>query len=120
MRFLEGETLPWYAMRRTELGNRPLICAQAFGEALDLTGWSGSAATRAHLERMLNGCSPCCCASRTCAAGDTRADPFGKTAGHGSSWAASTLRRRRGTPSAWDRMRLRLITSEEWHPEQAG
>jgi hypothetical protein len=35
LRFLEGEILPWYPMRRTELENRPLICAQAFGEALD-------------------------------------------------------------------------------------
>ena len=31
LRFLEGETLPWYAMRRTELANRPLIRAQVFG-----------------------------------------------------------------------------------------
>jgi hypothetical protein len=46
LRFLEGETLPWYGVRRTELANRPLICAQAFGEALALTGWSDSAATR--------------------------------------------------------------------------
>jgi hypothetical protein len=35
LRFLEGEILPWYAMRRTELANRPLICAQAFGETLE-------------------------------------------------------------------------------------
>ena len=40
--FLEGETLPWYAMRRTELANRPLICAQAFGEALVIRGRAGS------------------------------------------------------------------------------
>jgi hypothetical protein len=46
LRFLEGEILPWYGVRRTELANRPLICAQAFGEALALTGWSDSAATR--------------------------------------------------------------------------
>ena len=29
----KARPLPWYAMRRTELGNRLLICAQAFGEA---------------------------------------------------------------------------------------
>jgi hypothetical protein len=58
LRFLEGETLPWYAMRRTELANRPLICAQAFGEALDLTGWSGSAATRSTSTASSNACSP--------------------------------------------------------------
>jgi hypothetical protein len=27
--------MPWYARRRTELANRPLIREQAFGEALD-------------------------------------------------------------------------------------
>jgi hypothetical protein len=34
-RFLEGEILPWFATRRKELANRPLIREQAFGEALD-------------------------------------------------------------------------------------
>jgi hypothetical protein len=28
--------------------------------------------------------APCCCGSRTCGRGRSRADPFGKTAGHGS------------------------------------
>jgi hypothetical protein len=34
-RFLEREILPWYEKRRRELENRPLIRAQAFGEAVD-------------------------------------------------------------------------------------
>jgi hypothetical protein len=34
-RFLEGEVLPWFENRKTELANRPLIREQAFGEALD-------------------------------------------------------------------------------------
>jgi hypothetical protein len=34
-RFLEAEVLPWYENRKKELGNRPLIRKQAFGEALD-------------------------------------------------------------------------------------
>jgi hypothetical protein len=33
--FLETEALLWYAQRRKELENRPLIRAQAFGESLD-------------------------------------------------------------------------------------
>jgi hypothetical protein len=34
-RFLEAELLPWYEKRRQELEYRPLIRAQAFGEAVD-------------------------------------------------------------------------------------
>ena len=36
-RFLESEILLWFATRRKELANRPLIREQAFGEALDPT-----------------------------------------------------------------------------------
>jgi hypothetical protein len=34
-RFIEDEVSPWYEKRRQELQNRPLIRAQAFGEAVD-------------------------------------------------------------------------------------
>ena len=54
----KARPLPWYAMRRTELANRLLICAQAFGEALDLTGWSASAATRPTCTASSTACSP--------------------------------------------------------------
>jgi hypothetical protein len=53
LRFLEGETLPWYAMRRTELSNRPLICAQAFGEALDPGRLKRLGRYEVHLDRKL-------------------------------------------------------------------
>ena len=53
LRFLEGETLPWYAMRRTELANRPLICAQAFGEALDPDRLERLGRYEVHLDRKL-------------------------------------------------------------------
>ena len=51
--FLEGEILPWYAMRRTELANRPLICAQAFGEALDPDRLERLGRYEVHLDRKL-------------------------------------------------------------------
>ena len=47
------------------------------------TSWSGSAATRSISTESSNGCSPCCCASRTFGRGRSRADPFGKTNGAG-------------------------------------
>ncbi|MGH8573462.1 MAG: hypothetical protein ACREX8_12940, partial [Gammaproteobacteria bacterium] len=53
LRFLEGETLPWYAMRRTELANRPLICAQAFGEALEPDRLEPLGRYEVHLDRKL-------------------------------------------------------------------
>ena len=40
-------------MRRTELANRPLICAQAFGEALDPDRLERLGRYEVHLERML-------------------------------------------------------------------
>jgi hypothetical protein len=53
LRFLEGETLPWYGMRRTELANRPLICARAFGEALDPDRLERLGRHEVHLDRKL-------------------------------------------------------------------
>jgi hypothetical protein len=53
LRFLEGEILPWYPMRRTELENRPLICAQAFGEALDPDRLERLGRYEVHLDRKL-------------------------------------------------------------------
>jgi hypothetical protein len=53
LRFLEGEILPWYAMRRTELANRPLICAQAFGEALEPDRLERLGRYEVHLDRKL-------------------------------------------------------------------
>jgi hypothetical protein len=53
LRFLEGEILPWYAMRRTELTNRPLICAHAFGEALDPDRLERLGRYEVHLDRKL-------------------------------------------------------------------
>jgi hypothetical protein len=85
-RFLEGAVLPWFETRKKELANRPLIREQAFGEALDADKLERLGRYEVHLDRKLDGCSPCCCASRTCGRGRSRADPFGKTAGHGA-WA---------------------------------
>jgi hypothetical protein len=53
VRFLEGDILPWYPMRRTELANRPLICAQAFGEALDPDRLERLGRYEVHLDRKL-------------------------------------------------------------------
>ena len=47
------------------------------------TSLSGSAATRSISTESSNGCWPCCCASRTCGRGRSRADPFRKTNGGG-------------------------------------
>jgi hypothetical protein len=52
----------------------PLIREQAFGEALDPTSSSGSAATRCTSIASSNECSPCCCGSRTCDRGRLLAD----------------------------------------------
>jgi hypothetical protein len=77
-RFLETEVLPWFETRKKELANRPLIRDQAFGEALDADKLERSAAMRSISTASSNGCWPCCCASRTCGRGRSRADPFGK------------------------------------------
>jgi len=52
-RFLESEILPWYENRRRELENRPLIRAQAFGEAVDPHRLERLARYEVHLDRKL-------------------------------------------------------------------
>jgi hypothetical protein len=52
-RFLESEILPWYENRRRELENRPLIRAQAFGEAVDPHRLEHLARYEVHLDRKL-------------------------------------------------------------------
>jgi hypothetical protein len=52
-RFLEDEVLPWYEKRRRELENRPLIRAQAFGEAVDPDRLERLARYEVHLDRKL-------------------------------------------------------------------
>lgn len=51
--FLEGEILPWFATRRKELANRPLIREQAFGEALDPDKLERLGRYEVHLDRTL-------------------------------------------------------------------
>lgn len=52
-RFLESEVLPWYEKRRCELDQRPLIRAQAFGEAVDPYRLERLARYEVHLDRKL-------------------------------------------------------------------
>jgi hypothetical protein len=52
-RFLEGEVLPWFEMRKKELANRPLIREQAFGEALDPDKLERLGRYEVHLDRKL-------------------------------------------------------------------
>jgi hypothetical protein len=52
-RFLEAEILPWYDKRRRELEHRPLIRAQAFGEAVDPNRLDRLARYEVHLDRKL-------------------------------------------------------------------
>jgi hypothetical protein len=52
-RFIDKELLPWYAQRRKELENRPLIRAQAFGQSLDPNKLAGLARYEVHLDRKL-------------------------------------------------------------------
>jgi hypothetical protein len=52
-RFLESEVLPWYEKRRRELDHRPLIRAQAFGEAVDPHRLERLARYEVHLDRKL-------------------------------------------------------------------
>lgn len=51
--FIENELLPWYAQRRKELENRPLIREQAFGEAFDPDKLGQLARYEVHLDRKL-------------------------------------------------------------------
>ena len=52
-RFLEAKILPWYEKRRQELAYRPLIRAQAFGEAVDPHRLERLARYEVHLDRKL-------------------------------------------------------------------
>jgi hypothetical protein len=52
-RFLEAEVLPWYEKRRQELEYRPLVRAQAFGEAVDPHRLEHLARYEVHLDRKL-------------------------------------------------------------------
>jgi len=53
LRFLEEKVVPWYQDRRKELENRPLIRAQAFGEALDPDKLERLGRYEVHLDRKL-------------------------------------------------------------------
>lgn len=50
-RFLEGQALPWYENRQRELEIRPVIRAQAFGEAIDPHRLERLARYEVHLDR---------------------------------------------------------------------
>jgi hypothetical protein len=52
-RFLEDEVLPWYEKRRREVKYRPLIRAQAYGEAIDPDRLERFARYEVHLDRKL-------------------------------------------------------------------
>ena len=52
-RFLESEVFPWYEKRELELQCRPLIRAQAFGEAVDPDRLERLARYEVHLDRKL-------------------------------------------------------------------
>lgn len=52
-RFLEGEVLPWYEKQQRELNERPLIRAQAFGDAVDTFQLNSLARYEVHLDRKL-------------------------------------------------------------------
>jgi hypothetical protein len=52
-RFLESEVLPWCEKRQLELDHRPLIRAQAFGEAVDPERLERLARYEVHLDRKL-------------------------------------------------------------------
>jgi hypothetical protein len=50
-RFLESEVIPWYEKRQLELDHRPLIRAQAFGEAVEPERLDRLARYEVHLDR---------------------------------------------------------------------
>jgi hypothetical protein len=52
-RFLEGDVLPWFELRKKELCNRSLIREQAFGEALDPDKLDRLGRYEVHLDRKL-------------------------------------------------------------------
>ena len=51
--FIDRDLRPWYAQRRMELENRPLIRAQAFGQSLDPDKLSRLARYEVQLDRKL-------------------------------------------------------------------
>jgi hypothetical protein len=52
-RFLKSEVLPWYERRQLDLDHRPLIRAQAFGEAVEPDRLERLARYEVHLDRKL-------------------------------------------------------------------
>ena len=52
-RFLASEVSSWYEKRQLELDRRPLIRAQAFGEAVDPNRLERLARYEVHLDRKL-------------------------------------------------------------------
>jgi hypothetical protein len=52
-RFLEDKVMPWYAEQRRRLGYRPLVRAQAFGEAVDPHRLERFGRYETHLDRKL-------------------------------------------------------------------
>jgi hypothetical protein len=52
--------IPAVNPHRHPLSNRPLICEQAFGEALDPAKLERLGRYEVHLDRKLERCSPCC------------------------------------------------------------
>jgi hypothetical protein len=52
-RFLQTKVLPWFETRKKELGNRPLVREQAFGEALDPDKLERLGRYEVHLDRKL-------------------------------------------------------------------
>jgi hypothetical protein len=50
---LEAEVLPWYEKRGQQIDNRPLIRAQAFGEAVNPDQLERLARYEVHLDRKL-------------------------------------------------------------------
>jgi hypothetical protein len=53
LRFLQEKILPWYDERRSQLEHRPLVRAQAFGEAVDPERLERLARYEIHLDRKL-------------------------------------------------------------------
>ena len=50
-RFIEGQVLPWFELKRRDLALRPLIREQAFGEALDPDKLERLGRYEVHLDR---------------------------------------------------------------------
>jgi hypothetical protein len=52
-RFLEGKVFPWFEKRKEEIGQRPLLREQAFGESLDPDKLERLGRYEVHLDRKL-------------------------------------------------------------------